>query len=221
MLTYRQIVSDIVDDVKAINLDDRLSYRFIKSKFSSELSYFLRLEAKSREFAKLQNLWKPINCVRLQEVDPQICAFADVCATLSRSVDKIPEAFGTNYGLLLKVLTADGKQTIPLVANSSEYKDFVTRRWGGDKIACYLEDGYLFIPNTLVDSVKILLVPVDPFKVDKANGAVGCKFALDREVPYPEYLVTLAKRQVLQELLGGTKRVVEDEKGNDNTNIKS
>ena len=220
MLTFRQIISDIIDDLKAINLDDRLSYRFIKSKFSSEMSYFLRLEAKSREFAKLQNLWKPIHCIELIPVSLGECGFVDECSVLMRSKDKIPEAFSTNYGLLLKILTIDGKSTIPLIANSSEYKDYVNRRWFKNKSVSYIEDGYLYLPDTMLEKVKVLIVPVNPYEVEKANGSTGCNFALDVEVPYPEYLITLAKRQVLQELSGVTKRVVEDEKGDDNTNKK-
>lgn len=221
MLTFRQVISDIIDDLKAVNLDDRISYRFIVSKFNSEIGYFLRLEAKSREFAKLQNLWKPIKCFKLKEVGLGECSIVDQCTTLLRSEEKVPKVFDTNYGLLLKVLTADGRTSIPLIANSSEAADYTNRRWGKVQNLCYLEDDYLYFPDSTLESIKLLLIPMDPYEVDKANGSTGCSFPLDAEIPYPKYLVTLAKREVLNQLAGITKRVVEDEKGDENTNIKS
>jgi hypothetical protein len=221
MLTFRQVISDIIDDLKAVNLDDRISYRFIGSKFNNEIAYFLRLEAKSREFAKLQNLWKPVNCLKLKEVNLGECNAIESCNTLLRSEDKIPKVFDTNYGLLIKVLTVDGRRTIPLIANSSEAEDYNNRRWGKAKDICYLENNYLYFPDSSLEAVKLLLIPMDPYEVDKANGAIGCTFPLDAELPYPKYLVTLAKREVLNQLSGITKRVVEDEKGDENTNIKS
>lgn len=222
MRTLRDIVSELATDAKALNLDDRLSYRFLANKFNGKIQYFLRLEARSREFAKIQNLWKPINCVHLQQVNTGSCGFIDKCSILLRSVDQIPEAFNTNYGLLMKVLTIGVKPVeFKIISNSSEYKDYTTRRWSKPLKACYLENKYLYIPDQDIQSVKILLIPINPFEVDKANGlATGCSNPLDAEVSYPEYLITLAKKEVLNELLP-EKRIIEDERGDDDTNQKN
>lgn len=223
MITLRKIISEIIDDLKGINLDDRISYRFIANKFFGKIEYFLRLEAKSREFAKSQNLWQSINCIELKDVDLTSCNFIDECSILKRSVDTIPEAFATNYGLLLKILTIDGKQTFKLVANSSELKDYKNRRWGTkDLKVVYLENNYLFVPDLDIDNVKVLLIPKNPYDVDKANGLLtDCSSPLDAQISYPPYLVTLAKKEVLQELAGVYKHIVEDEKGDDDTNQKN
>lgn len=219
----RDIISELATDVKALNLDDRISYRYLLFKFNSKIEYFLRLEAKSREFAKLQNIWKPINCVELIDVGNNSCQILDHCNTLKRSKDIIPEAFGTNYGLLMKVLTIDSKSEFKLITNSSEYEDYRNRLYVGDRIrAVYLENKYLYIPNIDYDSVKILLIPKDPYAVDVLNGALtACSSPLDATVSYPEYLIKLAKEAALQEIAGVYKRVVSDENPNDNTNIKS
>lgn len=219
MPTYRQVASDIIDNCRSNNLDDRLSYRFVISSFNSEISYFLRLEAKSREFLKLQNLWKSIKCIELISANANDCHVIDNCKTLLRSKYKIPEAFGTSYGLLIKIFTIAGDK-IQLIADSGDYNSYASRRWKQVSEVAYIEDGYLYLVNSTLENVKILLVPINPYDVEKANGTDNCKFALDFDIPYPEYLITLAKRQVTQSIAGITKRVVEDEKGDDNTNQK-
>lgn len=220
MTTLRSIVSDLATDVKAINLDDRISYRFLLNKFNSKLNYFLRLEAKSREFAKLQSIWKPIDCIKLEQVDISKCSYIDNCKLLKRSVNEIPEAFATNYGLLIKILTIDGLQEFKLISNSSEYKDYINRRWSKKLKPVYIENKYLFVPDLDISSVKILIIPINPFEVDKANGNLtACSSPLDATIGYPEYLITLAKTEVLKELLP-ERNIVQDAKPNDNTNEK-
>jgi hypothetical protein len=44
---------------------------------------------------------------------------------------------------------------------------------------------------------------------------------LDSEINYPDYLITLAKQETLKEISSVYKRVVEDEKGDNNSNIKN
>lgn len=220
--TLRDIVSELATDVHAYSLDDRISYRFLAGKFMGKLNYFLRLEAKSREFAKLQNLWQPIDCVELEEVNVGSCGFIDKCTILKRSKCKIPEAFGTNYGLLIKVFTVGVISTeFKIISNAGEYKDYINRRWAVNLHPAYIENKYLYIPDQDIQSVKILLIPINPFDIDKCNGKLtDCSNPLDATISYPQYLITLAKKEVLNELAGIYKHIIEDEKGDDNTNQK-
>lgn len=221
MPTLRQIVSELATDVKATNLDDRVSFRYLASKFNSKLDYFLRLEFKSREFAKSQNIWQPIACVELEEVNSGACGFIDKCTLLKRSVCKIPTAYSTNYGLLLKVLTIDGREAFKLINNSSDYKDYITRRWAGNLKPVFLENKYLYVPDLDIQAVKLLIIAKNLFELDLCKGALtNCSNPLDAEVPYPDYLITLAKKEVYNEILNRTN-VREDEKGDDNTNQKN
>lgn len=217
-MTLRDVVSELATDIKSLSLDDRTSYRYIADKFLSKMDYFLRLEAKSREFAKLQDLWVSKDCVELIDVATNSCGLIDLCSSLKRSKDKIPTSFSTSYGLLLKVLSIDSVFNYMVVSNSSEVGPQANRRWGthtAGRIA-YLENGYLFIPNTEVQTIKILFVPSGPYNTD----TTPCASPLDAELHYPKYIVTLAKTEVLKELSGVYKHMIEDEKGDDNTNQK-
>lgn len=221
--TLRDIISEIATDAKALTLDDKISFRYLLSKFLGKLEYFLRLEARSREFSKTQNLWKPVgDHVKFIDVPVGSCSFIDRCNNLKRSEIKIPEALNTNYGLLIKVLTVDRRYEYKFIS-SETFRDYATREYGSNLVrACYLENGYIYIPNTTVEKLLVLIIPKDLCSIDKLNGVIGdCATPLDCIVTYPDYLVTLAKQEVLKELFGGYKHEVQDEKSNDNSNIKN
>lgn len=219
--TLRDIVSELATDVKALSGDDEISLRFLAQKFNSKLEYFIRLEARSREFAKMQNIWKPINYVPLIDVPLAANGFTDACNNLKRSENTIPTAINTNYGLLIKVLTIDGRFEFKSI-QSELSADYFKREFGVADKAFYIENNYVFVPNTDIEAIKILIVPKEPCSVDKLNGTIGkCSSPLDCVITYPDYLITLAKQEALKEISGIYKRVIEDEKTDDNTNIKN
>lgn len=222
MPTLREIVSTLATDARALNLDDRISYRYLVSKFQSKISYFLRLEARSREIFKDLSLWKPIRCVYLEDVVEGCCGYIDECKTLKRSKIKIPEAFNTNYGLLIKVFTLDNNIQFKFI-KSIDYKDDIKREYGSsDNYVFWLEDEYIFIPDYPFEAVKVYILPKNPSEVDKINGDLNkCSSPLDGKVSYPEYLIKLAIDEVRNELVSQYKAITEDENGDDNTNKKS
>lgn len=219
MQKLKQIISDIATDLKAVNLDDRLSNRYLISKFRDKIQNFLRQDARSREILKDNSVWKTIKCINLIDVDPNGCECQGGCDTLKRSEIQIPEAYNTNYGLLIKVLLIDGKKEFKPI-KSNEYNDYITREYGRNLLVYWIEDKYIFVPNITFDRIKVLILPKDPLQVDKINGVVSqCVSPIEAEITYPDYLITLAKKEVVGEL-GAAKGIVEDEKGDDNTNVK-
>lgn len=220
MQTLRAICSDITNELKALNLDDRFSFRFLSNRFIDRISTFLRVDARSRELLKQYDLWKPIHCVELTVVPVTTCGFIDGCNSLKRSVIKLPEAYVTNYGSLVKVFTIVDNHEYTQI-KSFEYSDYTNREFIVNKRVFWVENGYIYIPNDTAKQVKILIIPKIPIEVDILNGeASKCTSPLDSNILYPDYLVSLAKQEVVNGLANITKRIVEDEKGDDNTNRK-
>lgn len=220
MPTLKKIVSDLSDDVKALNIDDRFSYRFLASKFKDKVQVFIRQDARSRELLKESNIWKPINCVELEDANAIDCnCVEDDCASIKKSKIVIPDAYSTTYGNLVKVFTLDGSQEYKEI-HAYQHPDKATREYGTGKYF-WLENGYLFIPNVTYKAVKVLIIAKHPQQVDIINGVVSkCETPLNEELNYPAYLITVAKTEVLKELTGATTRVIPDENPNQNQNIK-
>lgn len=218
--TLRQVLSDLNSDVKALNIDDRLSLRFLASKFRDKIGVFIRQDAKNRELLKESNIWKPIDCVELTDVSAIDCCNVDDGQTVKKSKIKIPEAYSTTYGNLIKVFTLD-LQTEYIQIKSFQAKEQTTREYGSGKYF-WIENQHLFIPDSNLKAVKVLIIAKNPLEVDIINGKCDkCTSPLDAELNYPPYLITVAKSEVLKELSGITTRVIPDEKPNENENQKT
>lgn len=218
--TLRTIVSELASDVKSFNLDDRISFRYLANKFKDKIAYFLRIESKTREIFKDYSVWVTINCVELEEVASNCCGFIDKCSTLKRTKIKIPKSYSTIYGPIIKIFTVDRSKEFKFIY-SGQYKDYITRQYNTHKEVFWIEDNYIFVPNSSIDKIIVMLLPDNPIEVEILNGCKDdCLSPLDGIITYPDYLITLAKQEALKEISGIYKREIEDEKGDDNTNRK-
>lgn len=209
--TLREVCSDIINDVKAYNLDDRLSYRYVKNKLIDKAEYFVRQDAEARKLQKIIDLWQPIDCIDLVEVPANYCGDVS-CKTVMKSVIKLPESYQTNYGNLIKVFNIDYTKEYTLTTPAL-YKDEKNRKFPSNKSYYWVIGGYIYIPDSTVEVISVLGM----FKESLQN---GCNKPLDSKFSFPDYIKTIAKQEVLKELLTG-KQIPQDEKPNLNTNIKN
>lgn len=223
MQILRNIVSDIAGDIRAITHDDRYSYRFLANKFLDKIQYFLRQDAKSREVFRDMSMWETINCIKLEDITGcKDCGITIVCNTLKKSKDKMPQSYDTSYGKLIKVITIDGSREFTQISSFS-YKDYTNKQYGAKNQGYYwIENGYLYVPDTEIDTIRVMIVPKNSNDVAFLNGeCIDCVSPLDAKINYPDYLITLAKQETVKEIAGIDKRIVQDEKGDLNTNIKN
>lgn len=221
MPTLRTIVSDLDTAVRGLNLDDRISFRYLANLFKSKMAYFLRQDAKTREIFKNFGIWSTINCVELCDVPPNSCGYIDNCNTLKRSIICLPKSYDTIYGPMIKVFTIDRRGEFTFIF-SGDYKDYSTREYNTKKNVFWIEDRYVYVPNSSIENIIIMLLPDNPIDVDILNSCCDvCTSPLDGVITYPDYLITIAKQEALKEISGIYKRTIEDEKGDDDTNRKA
>ena len=221
MQTARQLISDIVNDLRAKSLDDRYSYRYILNKAQDKARLLFKQDADARRIFKISEPWKRMSCVPLCEEDLLQCAY-DVahCTSLMKSRYKIPETFQTSYGNTLIVMTIDGSKKF-IQTTFQGYRDIKNREYFDPKIKYFiLMDGYIFIPDSEVEEIQVLGLFKNPFEVTKLiDPAASCLKPLDEPFPVPDYFIDIIKQQLLQEL-GKAKGIVQDERGDLNTNTK-
>lgn len=211
------IVSELALDLKAKGYDDRISFRQLYSKFQSKLEYFLRLESKTRELYRDVVSWQSISCIELIDAVESEC-YAISCSILKRSVNKLPEAYNTAFGPALRILSMDNTKEYRII-DESLYTSFSNREYSAALNYSFFRDGYLYIPNYEHDVIKGLIIAKNSNEVKKFNGEIGCLFPLEAELFIPDYLITLAKKEVMNELFA-SKQITEDERGDENTNTK-
>jgi hypothetical protein len=151
MQTLRQAISDIVNDLRAYNLDDRFSFRFLANKLKGKIETFIKQDSEVRAIFNINEIWKAIPCVELEDADYGVCSeYYDYCDVLKRSKIKLPDVYTGRYGNFIKVLNVNNSNEYKQI-KSFEYKDIKRREYRNKSIKYFwVEDGYLYIPDILI-----------------------------------------------------------------------
>lgn len=226
-LTNRQIISDITNDLRALNLDDRVSKRYIHNKLRDFAALFIKRDADLRRLFNISDLWTEVQCVEMCPSSLVECCDIDIpnCTVIMKSKHKIPETYETFYKEILEVynpvFAKEFKQITP-----KEYKDIKLREFQDKRIKYFwLSNGYLIIPDTMIDVVVLrgaFINPADAKKLNSCgdNDSSSCVGILDQPFVCPDYLLAVVKQETLKDLFNFYKRNVLDEKPNINTNLK-
>jgi len=223
MPTNREAVSIIVNGLKSLNIDDRKSNRYILNQLKDKVSTLIKQDTDSRRLFAVSDVWKPIHCIDLKEVPAsECCSEIPNLRTMMKSVQRIPQTYLSSYGNILKVFNIVGTLEYTQTTRA-KYKDIMDREVVNNAVKYFwLSEGHIFIPNSDVEKVSAIGLFIHPHQVDILNDSEAeCDPLLDQPFPAPDYILTIAKDQVLQEYAGISARIVEDEKANLNSNVKN
>lgn len=226
-ITNRQIISDIVNDLRALDLDDRVSKKYILSKLRNYAALFIKRDADTRRLLNIAEIWTDVPCVELCEMPLVDCCNIDIpnCKTVMRSRYKIPEVLQTLYKELLQVFNPIYTKEF-IATTPQQYKNIITREFVDKRLKYYwLSNGYLVVPDAMVSTVTVRGVFLNPAEALKLNSCntdedSACVSLLDQPFTCPDYLVTVVKQEALKDLYNFYKRNVVDEEPNLNTNEK-
>lgn len=222
MQTLRSAVSDINNDLSAIDLDTRFSIRFITSKLKGRLETIFKQDTLDRTILTISDIWKQLDCIALEDADESACSeYYEYCDCLKKSVKKIPKVYTSKYGNLFKIVTVNRdtefKQIRPF-----EYKDIARREFKSKKIKYFwVEDDYLYLPDCAIEEVKGYGIFKDSQEADLFNGeASPCYLPLDSIIQVPDYILDVAKQDVVNNLAQINRRIQPDNNPDLNTNTK-
>jgi hypothetical protein len=226
-ITNRQIISDIVNDLRALNLDDRVSKKYILSKLRSYASLFIKRDADTRRLLNIAEIWTNIPCVELCEVPLVDCCNIDIpnCKSVMRSRKKIPELLQTLYKELIQVFNPIYSKEF-IATTPQQYKNIINRAYVDPRLKYYwLSNGYLIVPDAMISTITIRGVFLNPHEALQLNSCdtdevSDCVSILDQPFTCPDYLISVVKQETLKDLFNFYKRVTVDEEPNLNTNEK-
>lgn len=216
-LTNRQIISDIVSDLRAFSIDDKISKRFILNKLRDYAALMIKRDAEVRRILGLSDLWTEVTCVEMCEAPLIECCAIDIpsCKTVMKSKKKIPETYETMYAELLQVFNPtyakEFKQITP-----QEYKNLLVREFQDKRIKYFwLSDGYLIIPDAMVEVVTLRGVFANPADAKKLNSCDSnedkCASLLDQPFVCPDYLLPVVKQETLKDLFSFYMRIPQEQ----------
>lgn len=210
MQTFREAISDIREELKALNVDERYSNRFLYNKLINQATLFISQDAENRRLFKEHEFIKPIPCFDMEEVYGDNCGVEFFrFSTVSKSKIPLPETYPTLFGSIIKIFNEDESKEYVIVPVGS-YRDYINRRIKTPHVSyCWVKDKYLYIPNIFIQSVKLsgafVSLPSDKTKLNAP---------LDNIFNVPGKLLKIIKQEIVKELAQINKQIQEDQTPN-------
>jgi hypothetical protein len=190
----RQIISEVRNDLRNVNVDGWIPSQYIYNKLVGLASLFIKREADDKRLFKYTELWSTIKCLEMVEDDLINCCDISIpdCTKVMRSKFKLPTIFSTRYGYLMNVTAVD-LSTDYTPVTSQQYKYTKSREYQNPKKRyCWLENGYLIIPDSMVRRVTVKAMFVNKAAALRLNSCEeqnNCVKFLDTEFICPEHLL--------------------------------
>lgn len=228
-MTNREFVSGVMNDGKLLSKDTHIPRRHILAKGRSIADTYMAQRLDSMGLTFEYDLISVIDCFELEPVDYISCGIVDLksCRKIMKSVKKLPETVNGRIGLgILSVTSLDGlyefKQT-----SSRSFKNKSNIKYTRDKESFFIvQDGYLILPNSEVEFVRIELIAINSSEVEDCGceenkNKDGCKTVWDDKFICPANIFTMVRDKTIQELAGTYLQIRADENPDTDENTRS
>lgn len=203
-----------------MGVDTWIPGKYIHQKGISVAGLFIKREADDKRLFRYTDLWYPIDCLPMEEKNLIECCDVSIpgCKTVMISKDKIPDIYTSRTGYLIQVTSVDYDRdytiTTPKGYKNTQVREFLDKR----KRYCWIENGHLVIPNSMVQNVRLNAMFINRAEAMRLNCKDGdCIKLLDQPFVAPEHLLDNIKDKVTLDIL---RRPPPDEFPNLNENEK-
>lgn len=213
----RELVSNIINNLKLLNKDDHISRRYILNTAKAEAITLVAQKFLDKSIFREDNIFQTIECLEMKKIDVVKCGIYEFekCENLVRSKNKLPKLLYSRYGnSIIEVTSVDGS-VIFLPTTLSDFKllkqRILTKK--SQKIKYYyVQDGYLYLPDCEFEYVNVVLVTLDGKEVDALSTCKecdSCKSIWDYEFVCPDKLLTVVINETFKKV-AMVRQVVED-----------
>lgn len=227
-LTNRAAVSEVVNDLRALGMDDHISYRYILAKLRGFAAIFIKREADLRRLYKSSDVWFTVPCVEMKPAKVSDCCNVSLpfCTSFMKSVKKLPETYSTNFGNVIREVssinnTVNFEQVTPRQFQAIGLREYRSRI----KKYYWIENDYIIIPESDVEVIKITAafksaIDAKRFSSCYNEALEACASPLEQPFLCPEYLWEVVRQEAVKDLFSFYKRNILDAYPDDNTNNK-
>lgn len=213
------LVSRIQSLLKGTSKDGRIPRRLILKTAESKAKFLISQKLNDRSLYREQNLYQTVSCIELIDQDIIKCPIIEFksCRNLKRSKLKLPELIHSKYGSSLKEVTSiDGQYSFEPIT-PSQYRLNKKRTFKTKTDYFYIQDGYLYLPDSEIEIVEIVILTTDLYELEQCSSCSKnkCKSAWDFEFICPDKLLEAVIQETIKEL-SLNKQIRED--GNPNLN---
>lgn len=216
-MTNLEITSRVINTVKALSKDNRLSRRYVLKTLQNKAKFYISQKLTDKSLFRESNLYTSLDCVKMKEIDIYKCDIVEFrsCKKLMRSVKKLPELIYSKYGSsILEVTSLDGNYSF-LSITPSQFRLNKQRTSNLKQDWFYIKDGYIYLPDSEVMSISLSLITLDLYDLEQCSDCSGnkCKSAWDFEFIVPDKLLEVVISETIKEI-SLNRQVQEDQNPN-------
>ena len=228
-MTNGEFVSRVLNGLRALNKDEHISKRYILRIGQNKSKFYISQKLLDKSLFRETNLFKSIECFRLDELETIKCGIHEFmrCESLMKSRKKIPGLVFNRLGSSIVTLTSLNGDFIYLPTTLKGYKNSQERRTVKQlKLKYYyIQDGYIYLPNSEVEYLTITYIPFDETDVEgvsECNGEEtnGCKSVWDFQFMVPDKLSEQVVTETIQEV-SMIRQIADDQLPNMDSNQKT
>lgn len=223
--TVNEVVSDVRNDLRAVTLDTYIPAKYLHNKLLDTAKLFMKREADNMKIQQYPSIWVTIDNFEMEESTLIGCAEIGIpkCDKVMKSKLQLPAIYTTRFGYLLNISSVDYNRNYTQVT-PKQYAAIRSRRYQNPSIRYFwIYNGYLIIPDSLVQSVVLRAVFCDKsqgMKLDSCS-TPSCIRLLDQEFSVPGHLLNDVKAATIQGLMNSRQRIAPDEYADLNENKKN
>jgi len=224
-MTNREFVSQIWTDLRIKDIDSYLPPKSILIKGQKILGDYIKKTSDQKRIYRVSEGWTELECIPMVEVPVTECGELDtkLCTTLRRTEYKLPDTYSTNFGNLIRQVASINFGIFYEPKSPREWKAIQKRKDKDlSKKYYFFINGYIYIPNSDVESIRVEAYFKDKFQINKINTAnctsckKDCPRLLDFDFVSPEYLLNDVLKGVIQEYASIYSKIIPDELPNQN-----
>ena len=229
-MTNGEFVSRVINGLRALNKDEHISRRYILSIGQNKSKFYIAQKLLDKSLFRETNLFKTIECFRLDEEETIKCGIHEFmrCDSLMKSRKKVPGLVYNRLGSSIISITSLNGDNVYLPTTLKGFMNSKGRKTV-EKLKIkyyYIQDNYLYLPDSNVEYVTITYIPFDESETNNASECNGvqydedCKSIWDYEFKVPDKL----SEQVISETINEVsmvRKIISDELPNLDSNQKT
>lgn len=213
-----EITSRVINTLKALSKDMRLSRRYVLKTLQNKASFLISQKLNDKSLYRESNLFTTLDCFELKKQDVYKCSILEFrsCKKLMKSKKKLPSLIFSKYGSsILEVTSIDGERVFkPITA--SQYRINKKRNTGGiEQDFYYIKNGDIYLPDSDVEAVSVVLITLDLYEKEQCSECSDdkCKSVWEHEFIVPDKLLEVVVSETLKEL-SLNRQIQEDQNPN-------
>lgn len=226
MITYREIISNIQGTLNAVAKDTFIPRRLIFSILKLNIRDFISKKLNDKSLFREVNLFDWIECIEMKNDNAPKCDVFELrsCKEVMKSKKPLPNLIWSRFGSSIQLVTNIDHSKEYKIISEKQYMQY-SKRKGFEKFkgkyAILGSDNHLYIPDSAVEIVNVLLFSLDDdrAKISTCGSYDECQSPLDAEVTVPDKILSPAIDMTLQKL-AMRLQIPRDENPDTNSNSK-